>query len=136
MQKSAQAYINMILFSNKSPRRYAASTLSGRLCANACSQTSREKELATDSAHQSRNDERNPCIVMSPRFMRLSTAVRLMSESGALGFLPGKTGPSRRGKSASEIADLAAASSLLGHTEKDITEKVYRRIGQAVRPTQ
>jgi integrase len=40
-----------------------------------------------------------------------------------------------RAKSASEIADLAAASSLLGHTEKEITEKVYRRIGQAVRPT-
>lgn len=40
-----------------------------------------------------------------------------------------------RAKSASEIADLAAASSLLGHTEKEITEKVYRRIGQAVKPT-
>lgn len=40
-----------------------------------------------------------------------------------------------RAKSASEITDLSAASSLLGHSEKEITEKVYRRIGQAVRPT-
>lgn len=40
-----------------------------------------------------------------------------------------------RAKSASEITDLAAASALLGHTEKEITERVYRRIGQAVRPT-
>ncbi|WP_409031484.1 hypothetical protein [Janthinobacterium sp. CG_23.3] len=40
-----------------------------------------------------------------------------------------------RAKSTSEIADLAAASSLLGHTEKELTEKVYRRIGQQVKPT-
>ena len=40
-----------------------------------------------------------------------------------------------RARSASDIADLGAASSLLGHSEKVITEKVYRRIGQAVRPT-
>ena len=40
-----------------------------------------------------------------------------------------------RARSASDIADLGAASSLLGHSEKFITEKVYRRIGQAVRPT-
>lgn len=40
-----------------------------------------------------------------------------------------------RAKSASEIVDTAAASALLGHTEKDITERVYRRIGQAVTPT-
>ena len=40
-----------------------------------------------------------------------------------------------RAKSASEIVDMTAASALLGHTEKDITERVYRRIGQAVRPT-
>lgn|GEM_PF-3640611 len=37
---------------------YAASTRPGKLCANACSQTSRGKELVTDSAHQSRNVER------------------------------------------------------------------------------
>jgi len=40
-----------------------------------------------------------------------------------------------RAKSASEIVDMTAASALLGHTEKDITERVYRRIGQAVTPT-
>jgi len=40
-----------------------------------------------------------------------------------------------RARSASDIVDLSAASSLLGHSEKVITEKVYRRIGQAVRPT-
>ena len=40
-----------------------------------------------------------------------------------------------RARSASDITDLGAASSLLGHSEKVITEKVYRRIGQAVRPT-
>jgi integrase len=40
-----------------------------------------------------------------------------------------------RAKSASEIVDMTAASALLGHTEKDITERVYRRIGQAVSPT-
>ncbi|MGK5007647.1 hypothetical protein [Janthinobacterium sp. LB2P70] len=39
-----------------------------------------------------------------------------------------------RARSASDIADLGAASSLQGHSEKVITEKVYRRIGQAVRP--
>lgn len=40
-----------------------------------------------------------------------------------------------RAKSASEIVDVTAARALLGHTEKDITERVYRRIGQAVQPT-
>jgi integrase len=40
-----------------------------------------------------------------------------------------------RAKSASEIVDVRAASALLGHTEKEITERVYRRIGQAVSPT-
>jgi len=40
-----------------------------------------------------------------------------------------------RAKSASEIADIKAASELLGHTEGDITDRVYRRVGQAVRPT-
>ena len=40
-----------------------------------------------------------------------------------------------RARSASDIDDLGAASSLLGHSEKVITEKVYRRIGQAVKPT-
>ncbi|KRB85096.1 hypothetical protein ASE26_29560 [Duganella sp. Root198D2] len=40
-----------------------------------------------------------------------------------------------RAKSASEIADIKAASELLGHTEGDITDRVYRRVGQAVKPT-
>ena len=40
-----------------------------------------------------------------------------------------------RAKAASEITNLAAASQLLGHTEQEITEKVYRRVGQKVMPT-
>jgi len=40
-----------------------------------------------------------------------------------------------RPKAASDMNDLAAASSLLGHTEQDITKKVYIRVGQVVRPT-
>jgi integrase len=40
-----------------------------------------------------------------------------------------------RAKSASEIVDTTVASALLGHTEKDIAERVYRRVGQAVSPT-
>jgi integrase len=40
-----------------------------------------------------------------------------------------------RAKSASEIIDMTAASALLGHTEKEITERVCRRVGQAVNPT-
>jgi len=38
-----------------------------------------------------------------------------------------------RPKAASEI-DLEAASKLLGHTDKSITERVYRRIGETVKP--
>lgn len=40
-----------------------------------------------------------------------------------------------RPKAASEISNLEAASKLLGHTELQITKKVYRRIGEAVKPT-
>jgi integrase len=40
-----------------------------------------------------------------------------------------------RAKSASEISDMKAASELLGHTEEEITGRVYRRVGQAVAPT-
>lgn len=40
-----------------------------------------------------------------------------------------------RSKAASEIADLGAASRLLGHTDKQITDKVYRRVGERVEPT-
>ncbi|MET3052075.1 tyrosine-type recombinase/integrase [Pseudomonas alkylphenolica] len=40
-----------------------------------------------------------------------------------------------RPKAASEIVDLARASRLLGHTDKRITEYVYRRVGEIVEPT-
>ncbi len=40
-----------------------------------------------------------------------------------------------RPKAASEILDLAHASRLLGHTDKRITETVYRRVGEVVKPT-
>lgn len=39
-----------------------------------------------------------------------------------------------RPKAASEM-DLEHASKLLGHTEQEITEKVYRRVGETVKPT-
>lgn len=40
-----------------------------------------------------------------------------------------------RPKAASDMSDLSAASKLLGHTEQEITKKVYRRVGEQVRPT-
>lgn len=40
-----------------------------------------------------------------------------------------------RAKSASEISDIKVANELLGHTEEEITGRVYRRVGQAVTPT-
>lgn len=40
-----------------------------------------------------------------------------------------------RPKAASEIKDIKDASLLLGHTEGDITERVYRRVGAVVKPT-
>jgi len=40
-----------------------------------------------------------------------------------------------RPKAASEIASLDDASKLLGHTDKQITQKVYRRVGELVKPT-
>jgi len=40
-----------------------------------------------------------------------------------------------RPKAASEIESLDDASKLLGHTKQQITEKVYRRIGESVKPT-
>lgn len=40
-----------------------------------------------------------------------------------------------RPKAASDIGDLSAASKLLGHTEQEITKKVYMRVGEEVRPT-
>ncbi len=39
-----------------------------------------------------------------------------------------------RPKAASEM-DLDHASKLLGHTEQEITERVYRRVGEVVKPT-
>lgn len=40
-----------------------------------------------------------------------------------------------RPKAASEIKDLTQASRLLGHSDKRITDTVYRRIGEIVQPT-
>ena len=40
-----------------------------------------------------------------------------------------------RPKAASEIGELGNASRLLGHTDKRITETIYRRIGEVVKPT-
>jgi len=38
-------------------------------------------------------------------------------------------------KTASEIATVEDASKLLGHANKQITQKVYRRVGEVVGPT-
>jgi len=40
-----------------------------------------------------------------------------------------------RPKAASEIADLAQAAELLGHSDKQLTRTVYTRIGKLVKPT-
>ena len=40
-----------------------------------------------------------------------------------------------RPRAASDIGDLSAASKLLGHTEQQITRKVYIRVGETVKPT-
>ncbi|MFJ3259875.1 integrase [Pseudomonas sp. NPDC086581] len=40
-----------------------------------------------------------------------------------------------RPKAASEIEDIGDASKLLGHTKEEITKKVYRRVGEVVKPT-
>lgn len=40
-----------------------------------------------------------------------------------------------RPKAASEIDDIEHASRLLGHSTQEITKKVYRRVGEVVRPT-
>lgn len=40
-----------------------------------------------------------------------------------------------RPKAASDIEDIKAASKLLGHSEEDITRKVYRRVGERAKPT-
>jgi integrase len=43
--------------------------------------------------------------------------------------------PDIRPKAASEMASLDDASSLLGHTDKQITKRVYRRAGESVKST-
>lgn len=40
-----------------------------------------------------------------------------------------------RPKAASEISSLDDASKLLGHTDNQITQRVYRRVGESVKPT-
>lgn len=40
-----------------------------------------------------------------------------------------------RAKSASEIKDILEASRLMGHSLEDITKRVYRRVGEIVKPT-
>jgi integrase len=40
-----------------------------------------------------------------------------------------------RPKAASEITDLKDASRLLGHTEEELTERVYRRVGAIAKPS-
>lgn len=40
-----------------------------------------------------------------------------------------------RPKAASEIESLDDASKLLGHTNTNITKRVYRRVGEKVKPT-
>lgn len=40
-----------------------------------------------------------------------------------------------RPKAASEIDDISHASRLLGHSTQEMTKKVYRRVGEIVRPT-
>jgi hypothetical protein len=40
-----------------------------------------------------------------------------------------------RPKAASEITDPKDASRLLGHTEEELTERVYRRVGAIAKPS-
>jgi len=40
-----------------------------------------------------------------------------------------------RPKAASEIEDLTDASRLLGHSTEEMTKRVYRRVGEIVKPT-
>lgn len=40
-----------------------------------------------------------------------------------------------RPKAASDIQDISHASSLLGHSNEEMTKKVYRRLGEIVKPT-
>jgi len=40
-----------------------------------------------------------------------------------------------RARAATDIQDIDSASSLLGHTNRGITKRVYRRAGEKVKPT-
>ncbi|MDR7104519.1 integrase [Pseudomonas sp. PvR086] len=40
-----------------------------------------------------------------------------------------------RPKAGSEIEDIKDASRLLGHSTEEMTKKVYRRVGEIVKPT-
>lgn len=66
-----------------------------------------------------------------------ATAVKSIEEAGDMAFAKHVREfqfRDIRPKAASET-DLAHASKLLGHTEQEITEKVYRRVGEVVKPT-
>jgi len=94
VQNRDQASISCRRFWNKSPRRYAASTLLSIVCAKAISTTSRGKFV--HSAAQSRNVDRNPWQVRSPRPIRLSTASIAMFESGLPRLPPANTNSCKR----------------------------------------
>lgn len=94
---------------------------------------------------------RNPYLIITERGMKVSAAMlrlrfddaRLQAVKEALGDEDTTLAESVRQfqfrdirpKAASEIDDLGDASRLLGHTDKRITETVYRRIGEIVKPT-
>src|SRR5215469_613691 len=88
-QNAAQS--NMILrrLSNKSERRYAASTLSPTACARASSGTSLGYRV--HSAAQSLNVERKPCTVMSGRSIRRKVICIAILLRGVPSLLPENT---------------------------------------------
>src|SRR5579885_283823 len=87
-QNFAQASANCRRFSNRSPRRYAASTLSATVCASAISATSAGKPVR--SAAQSRKVERKPCTVKLSQPIRRSVIRRAIDDSGCRASPPGK----------------------------------------------
>jgi len=88
-QNFAHASIKCRRFWNRSPRLYAASTLSLTVCANAISRTSAGKLVR--SLHQSENVDLKPCAVRSPRLMRRSNIKNAMLLSGRRALAPGNT---------------------------------------------
>ena len=94
---------------------------------------------------------RNPYLIITDRGMKVSAAMlrlrfddaRLQAVKEALESQDTTLAESVRQfqfrdirpKAASEIDDLGDASRLLGHTDKRITETVYRRVGEIVKPT-